>query len=492
MSQPVTFRHAAFGGNLANGGFNAAGDPGTDGFNLADVSSQSDADSLPTGVQGIVFIDGTAGATTAFQTAINAMASDGKIDGFFLGDGVTSAETANIKAAADYVHAHASGKYVFITADNSGTPDSPSYAATPSNTDADYVGLDAFPSETSGYDSNVIPNAVSAAESAGWSASSIIPVYQAFGGTGDWALPTSTQEGTILSQWYSAGITNPAFDTAANWTPSSGSGISSSTSLQSVFSSHNALTAPSTSLHYTPNGNFANGGYDSAGDPGPLGFNVADVSSQATADGLPSGDSGLLFLPITGDTSGFESVINATASDSKIWGYYLGDDATSGDEANIKAEVDYIHTNAPSKMNFIVADNTGSDTSPTAAFGPSAVDMTTSKDLVGVDPYPVQSGFTGGMNLDTINDRVTAWENAGWSDSQMVPIYQDFGNYGTGDWVLPTPAQEAAILQRWQSLLPNPTLDMAYSWGQQLSDDSLSASPALQQVSGYHNGVMSA
>lgn len=494
MSEPKTFLHYATDGNLAEGAYDASGDPGEAGFNLADVSTQAAADSLPAGDQALIWLDGSAGATTAFQSAVNSMATDDKVFGFFIGESVTSADTANIKAAADYIHAHAAGKIVYITSGNTGSQDAPSYDTTPSNTDADYTGLNAYPNETdTGYDSNVIPNAVSAAESNGWSASTIIPVYQAFGGVDDWALPTATQEATIFSQWAAAGIVTPAFDQADNWRPSSGTGIAGSTSLETAFAAHNTLTAPSTSIHYSPNGNFANGGYNDAGDPGSVGFNLADVSSQAVADSLPSGVNGLMFLPNTGDTAGFESVINATASDSKVWGYYLGDDVDPSGTATIKAEVDYIHAHAPDKMNFILPDNLGSDTSPSAAFGPSDVDMTTSKDLVGVDPYPVQSGFTGGMDLSIIATRVSAWESAGWSDSQMVPLYQAFGNYGNGDWVMPTAAQETAILADWQSLLPNPVFDYAYSWGEQTAgspahaDTALVDSASLQKVFAAHN-----
>jgi len=251
------------------------------------------------------------------------------------------------------------------------------------------------------------------------------------------------------------------------------------------------VTPPSgATLHYSANGNFANGDFNAAGDPGSVGFNMADVSSQSVADSLPSGVVGLMWTGgPTGDTASFESMINATASDPKVWGYYLADDAQPGDAVNLKAEVDYIHQHAPTKMSFVLPENMSGDTSPVAAFGPAAVDMTTSNDLVGVDPYPVRSQYAGGMNLDVINDRVAAWESAGWQDSQMVPLFQAFGNYPGGDWNLPSTTQENEILQRWASLLPSPKFDYAYSWGQQLGDTSLSMSPDLQQVFAAHNAA---
>src|SRR5206468_693778 len=100
----------------------------------------------------------------------------------------------------------------------------------------------------------------------------------------------------------------PRFDyaNAFNKEETGATDIHNSTTLQTAFSNHNALTAPSTSLHYAPNANFANGGYAAAGDPGADGFNLADTSSKSVADALPSGDKALLdmtsFLS-TGDTS---------------------------------------------------------------------------------------------------------------------------------------------------------------------------------------------
>src|SRR5690348_1477603 len=79
-----------------------------------------------------------------------------------------------------------------------------------------------------------------------------------------------------------------------------------------------------TTLHYAANGNFAAGDFNAPGDPGSVGFNMADVSSQAVADSLPAGVVGLMWTGgPTGATAAFENMINATASDPKVWGYYL-------------------------------------------------------------------------------------------------------------------------------------------------------------------------
>lgn len=489
-SDPQTFLHYAPNGNFANGGYDASGDPGSDGFNLADVSSLSNADGLPSGVQALYWLDGSSGTTTAFEDAVTAAASDPKVWGFFIGSGVYYGQTANIKAAADYIHTNAPGKEVFIIADNSGSVDSPSYAATPSNTDADLVGLDAYPMEndfTDDYDSNVIPNAVSAAETAGWTSSKIVPVYQAFGNVDDYVTPTETNEETIIGQWDSAGITTPVFDYAYSWgVQNSDNAISNTSGLQSAFATHNTLNAPSTSLHYSPNSNFANGAYNAAGDPGTDGFNLADVydpSSTGTVDTLPTGVKALIFLPITGDTSGFESTVNMFTGDSNVAGWYIADDAADSNISLIKAEADYIHAHNSGQFVFIVPYNDGNDSSPSFEQTPSNTDA----DYAGCDPYPVNS--SGVLNLSIIHTRVTAEETAGWSQSSLIPLYQAFGGGGYSNWGMPTQSQEVAILNEWAQSdnTPTPAFDYAYSWGVQVSDSALSGSTALQAVFAVHN-----
>jgi len=73
-----------------------------------------------------------------------------------------------------------------------------------------------------------------------------------------------------------------------------------------------------------------------------------------------------------------------------------------------------------------------------------------------------------------------------------VPVYQAFGG---GDWVddnrgryvLPTAAEEQEILFRWQTLVPMPVFDYAYSWGSQRGDVALESSSDLQTVFSGHN-----
>jgi hypothetical protein len=252
-NEPVTALHYAPNANLAFGSYNAPGDPGSVGFNLADVSSVSDADALPDGVQALIFLGDPNGLTADFEAIVNAAANDPKVYGFYVADVPADSAIPNLAIEDAYIAQHAPGKVSFIVAENLGTPANPSYTMTPANTGADLVGLDPYPVRpefTGGMDLSVIDAAVQAAEAVGWSVAQIVPVYQAFGGGGysSWTLPTAAQEQQILAEWGQLTPT-PAFDYAYSWgIQLNDAALVDTPDLQTVFAQHNALGVPSETL----------------------------------------------------------------------------------------------------------------------------------------------------------------------------------------------------------------------------------------------------
>ncbi len=236
-------------------------------------------------------------------------------------------------------------------------------------------------------------------------------------------------------------------------------------------------TAPATALHYAPNANLADGSFNAAGDPGSIGFNLADVSSQSSADTLPAGDQGLLWIG-SDSIAQAESIVAATANDPKVYGYYVADEPADSAFPTIKTIDQYISAHAAGKVSFIVAENEGSYQSPDITATPA----NTGADLVGLDPYPIQGQFSGGQDLAIIPAYVQSAEAGGWQQSQIVPVYQAFGGGGYSQWTLPTAVQEDQILATWSTLTPNPAFDFAYSWGTQDNDDALTNTPSLQAV----------
>jgi hypothetical protein len=248
---PATNLHYA-----ANGGFDSNGNylPGADGFNLADVSDVSTLNLLPAGVMVLVWVGLCDGADPTFTTTIQPFSGNPKLFGFYLMDepdptGLYAplCTAANLKAESDWIHANLPGAKTFIIMMNLGSPTSPTYANSynPANTDIDLFGLDPYPVRpqfTGGADYSVIDAGVSAAEAEGIPLSSIVPVYQTFGGGGysSWTLPTPAQEQQILSTWGSV-VPSPVFDYAYSWgVQEADQALSTTPDLQPIMLQHNS------------------------------------------------------------------------------------------------------------------------------------------------------------------------------------------------------------------------------------------------------------
>jgi hypothetical protein len=237
-----------------------------------------------------------------------------------------------------------------------------------------------------------------------------------------------------------------------------------------------------------------------------MGYNLFDSSSKAACDALSAGNQCLLYLgDHTYDTT-TQNIILSTANDPKVWGYYILDEPADADVPVTAQYVDFIHAHAPTKYSFFVAVNDNTPTSPTYYVTPSNTHMTTNMDLIGIDPYPVRPAvegaeFSTGIDLAVINAGVAEALSVGWTQRQLVPVYQAFGGpSGTpyDHWTLPTAAQATQILSTFDALIPTPLFDYAYAWNQQQSDYPLGGAagePAgiqtqtiqLQQVYAAHN-----
>jgi hypothetical protein len=242
-SGPQTSEHYTPNGNFSGSNYL----PSANGFNLADVSSNSETAALPPGVEGLVYLGSCAGTTTSFKTTIASFVGDSKVFGFYLIDEphISSCPPANLKAESDWIHNNDPGTKTFIVLLNvSSSSAKPNYSRTynPANTDTDLFGVPAYPCQTivRGCAYSWIPKAVAAAEAAGVPLPDIVPVYQAFG-VGPWILPTATQESEMLSVWGSL-VPTPVFDYAYSWGVQpqfGGQTLSGSPSLQSIFLAHN-------------------------------------------------------------------------------------------------------------------------------------------------------------------------------------------------------------------------------------------------------------
>ena len=239
----------------SNGNFDSAGSylPAAAGFNLADVSSPAQMDSLPDGVKGLVWIGQCNGVDTKFLNAVRPFIGHEKLFGFYLmddpdptGQHFPLCTADNLKAESDWIHANVPGAKTFILLMTMTSSRTPSFKDTynPANSHVDLFGIDPYPcrTELNGCDYHQVDRYVAAAESAGVPRENMVPVYQTFGGGrwmddggGRYVLPTASQMQHILARW-DALIPAPVFDFAYSWGSQNGdSALAGSPELQAVF-----------------------------------------------------------------------------------------------------------------------------------------------------------------------------------------------------------------------------------------------------------------
>lgn len=239
----------------SNGNFDATGSylPAAAGFNLADVNSPAQVDSLPDGVKGLVWVGQCNGADAKFQDTIRPFIGNEKLFGFYLmddpdptGQHFSLCTADNLKVESDWIHANAPGAKTFILLMTMTSSRTPSFRDTynPANSHVDLYGIDPYPcrTELNGCDYHQIDRYVAAAESAGVPRDNMVPVYQTFGGGywiddggGRYILPTANQLQQIMARW-DALIPAPVFDFAYSWGSQKGdSALAGSLELQAVF-----------------------------------------------------------------------------------------------------------------------------------------------------------------------------------------------------------------------------------------------------------------
>lgn len=254
-----------------------------------------------------------------------------------------------------------------------------------------------------------------------------------------------------------------------------GCGASSAATHPSRAPSPSTVTASATTLHYIAN---------EVDVPAAmkLGFTLVDVSSKAEADALPDGVRGLMWVgekcPTMADAA-FKATIDRMAADGKVFGYYLSDEPQCDTgPAALASRADYVRqASSGNQVSFFLEDNMADNQEYSAA--------ATHADLIGLDPYPCSTAHPH-CQFSQVADEVAAAKRAGWTQCQIVPVFQYFSD---SYYNLPTAAQEQRLLDAWARQVPSPVFDYAYSWGTQdgLLTQALSASPKLQAVAAQHN-----
>jgi hypothetical protein len=235
-----------------------------------------------------------------------------------------------------------------------------------------------------------------------------------------------------------------------------------------------------------------------------LGYNVFDVGPSAEElDGLPDGAQGMIWV---GDFScgegfglsdeEFHAAVDELGDDERVYGWYIVDEPDPAEcpsvpEA-IRERADYIHEHAPGQVAFFSATD--------YEYGP-LVPESTHADVVGFDPYPCRDDGDGRCDLSIMDTMIGDAVEAGFDRDIIAPVLQVFGTScaENGGWRLPNGEELGQILTRWQELVPNPPLEITYTWGNQeewacptlMDADGTDGQPDLQSVIQQHNAAAS-
>lgn len=233
-----------------------------------------------------------------------------------------------------------------------------------------------------------------------------------------------------------------------------------------------AVPTATTTLHYTNNVGFEAG-------PADVGFNLWDLGPwPEEINALPAGHQALVW--VGGDISDcaseytdaeFNALVDRLAGNPRVFGWYLWDEPDLESCPNLLALISkraqYIRTRTGGAQKSFVVSGGGDGEAAPAALAPARSGV----DLIGLDPYPCRIGETCEYGL--IDQAVQQTVANGIPVSAIVPVYQAFGQTCSSiptahrKWRLPTPAELDQIFARWDSLVPNPVFDTAYSWGVQ-------------------------
>jgi hypothetical protein len=239
------------------------------------------------------------------------------------------------------------------------------------------------------------------------------------------------------------------------------------------------LSAPAeNSRHYISN-------LDGSRAPFGLGFNLADTSPRRYAvNALPRGVKAVVWwgqdCP-TRPNAEFRNDVRRLAANKRVFAWYLADEPHIADcpygPAALEERIAFIHrVTAGRQLTFVVLE----DPRDMRAFGPRK----TGVDLVGLDPYPCSVAHPH-CRVAEIHEGVRAAVDAGISKTDIVPVYQAFGQENTSDtyYLLPAADRMKAMLAAWKRHVPNPIMDYTYGWGHQgSSNPTLVDSPRLQRV----------
>ncbi len=243
-----------------------------------------------------------------------------------------------------------------------------------------------------------------------------------------------------------------------------------------------------------------------------LGFNLIDTGADpGTVNALPTGVRALVWLgSLDNHDCGnpgytfaqFMAAVDRLVGNPKVFGYFLADEPhpkdCPGTASDLRERADYIHSHDPTHRSFVVVLDGSNQCGGTYGCEYSALaPAKTHVDLIGLDPYPCNTGNTAtGCSYGNIDATVKRAEGNGIPAHDIVPVFQVFGQScaNSAYYRLPKVNELRTMLSHWKALVPRPAFDYSYGWERQdsacpsLADANGSAgNPDLQAVIAQHN-----
>jgi hypothetical protein len=190
------------------------------GFDLADVSSTSKLNGMPTGVDGLVYLGLKSGVDQEFKDRVERWIGHPRIWGFYIVDEPHKVPVEGIRAQSDYLRERFPNAIMYAKLTNQTATDRPSWGPYDlESTGCDLLGIGGYSVRSrfpGGYDRGLIERYVTTAVRDGIPIEKISPYMQTFGGVADWPLPTREQMDEMFADWRRL-VPNPVFDTCYAW-----------------------------------------------------------------------------------------------------------------------------------------------------------------------------------------------------------------------------------------------------------------------------------
>ena len=212
------------------------------------------------------------------------------------------------------------------------------------------------------------------------------------------------------------------------------------------------------------------------------GWNLIDVGSRWSADELPAGARGLIWVGDYDNSScawemsdsSLKAEVNAAVGDRKVFGWFFSDEpnpyACPKAPAQHRARSNLIHSIDPATRTVVVLDSNGFKGRATRDSLDQLPLWKGTADYIGLDPYPCYHGSS--CDFSWIDKTIAAANAAGLNYWGVIQAFND------SSWRWPTAAELSHMVGQWSASKETGSMTFAWTW----HGNSLSSRPDLLDI----------